>query len=123
LDELIPHVYQTLRRLAAIWPGKSRTTRCRRPAWSTKPMSGGQRAEEAEHHSVFRPARWIVAIEVALSLVLLVVSGLFLKSFWKLATLDMGFDAKNVLLLKVDLHTAKVPSRNNPRCAGRSWLG
>jgi predicted permease len=69
----------------------------------------GQRAEEAEHRRVFRPTRWIVAVEVALSLVLLVVSGLFLKSFWKLATLDRGFDAENVLLVKVDLNNAKVP--------------
>ena len=69
----------------------------------------GQRAEEAEHRRVFRPARSIVAVEVALSLVLLVVSGLFLKSFWKLATLDAGFDARNVLLVKVDLNNAKVP--------------
>jgi putative ABC transport system permease protein len=69
----------------------------------------GSRAGEAERRSVFRSARWIVAVEVALSLLLLVVSGLFLKSFWKLATLDRGFDLKNVLLLKLDLNSAKVP--------------
>jgi putative ABC transport system permease protein len=69
----------------------------------------GQRAEEAEHRRVFRPTRWIVAVEVALSLVLLIVSGLFLKSFWKPATLDVGFEAENVLLVKVDLNNAKVP--------------
>lgn len=78
--------------------------------WAMK----GQRAEEAEHRRVFRPARWIVAVEVALSLVLLVVSGLFLKSFWKLATLDAGFDARKVLLVKVDLNTAKVPEPQQP---------
>ncbi len=74
----------------------------------------GQRAEEAEHRRVFRPARWIVALEVALSFVLLVVSGLFLKSFWKLATIDVGFDARNVLLMKVDLNNAKVPQSQQP---------
>src|SRR6476620_2171200 len=74
----------------------------------------GQIAEEAEHRSVFRPARWIVAVEVALSLVLLVVSGLFLKSFWKLATLDAGFDTRNVLLVKVDLNYPKVPESQQP---------
>src|SRR5262249_5755462 len=78
--------------------------------WAIK----GQHAEEAEHRRVFRPARWIVAVEVALSLVLLVVSGLFLKSFWKLATLDRGFDAKNVLVVKVDLNNAKVPELQQP---------
>jgi predicted permease len=74
----------------------------------------GQRAEETEHRRVFRPARWIVAVEVALSLVLLVVSGLFLKSFWKLATLDVGFDTKNVLLVKVDPYNAKLPGPQQP---------
>jgi putative ABC transport system permease protein len=73
--------------------------------WAMK----GQRAEESEHRRVFRPARWIVAVEVALSLLLLVVSGLFLKSFRKLATIETGFNARNVLLAKVDLNSAKVP--------------
>jgi predicted permease len=74
----------------------------------------GQRRDEAEHRGVFRSARWIVAVEVALSLVLLVVSGLFLKSFWNLAKLDVGFDAENVLLVKVDLYNAKVPDSQQP---------
>ena len=78
--------------------------------WAIK----GQHAEEGEHRRVFRPARWIVAVEVALSLVLLVVSGLFLKSFRKLATLDVGFDTKNVVLVKVDLNNAKVPDSQQP---------
>jgi putative ABC transport system permease protein len=78
--------------------------------WAIK----GQHAEETEHRRVFRPARWIVAVEVALSLVLLVISGLFLKSFWKLATLDLGFAAENVLLVKVDLNNAKVPDSQQP---------
>jgi predicted permease len=69
----------------------------------------GQRADEAERRRVFRPAQWIVGVEVALSLLLLVVAGLFLKSFWNLTTLDRGFDAENVLLVKVDLKNAKVP--------------
>src|SRR5207244_2213826 len=74
----------------------------------------GQRAEEAEHRRVFRPARWIVAAEVALSLLLLVVSALFLKTFLNLATIDAGFDARNMLLMKVDLNSAKVPVPQQP---------
>jgi predicted permease len=74
----------------------------------------GQRAEGAEHRKVFRTARWIVAAEVALSLLLLVVSALFLKTFWNLATVDVGFDARNVLLMKVDLNSAKVPVTQQP---------
>jgi putative ABC transport system permease protein len=79
--------------------------------WTTK----GQRGEEAQHGRGLSPARWIVAVQVALSLLLLIVSGLFLKSFWKLATVEAGFDARNVLLMKVDLNSAKVPeSQQSP---------
>ena len=62
-----------------------------------------------EHHVRFRAGRWIVATQVALSLVLLVAAGLFLRSFAKLATLDIGFDRNNVLLVNVNLEAAKVP--------------
>jgi len=54
----------------------------------------------------FRAGSWIVAAQVALSLVLLVGAGLFLHSFVKLATLDLGFDRSNVLLVKANLQVA-----------------
>ena len=69
----------------------------------------GPGAEEAGHRSGFRPARWIVSAQVALSLVLLLAAGLFIKSFWKLANLDVGFDRKNVLLVSANIHNANVP--------------
>ena len=53
--------------------------------------------------------KWIVSSQVALSLVLLVAAGLLLRSFSKLATLDIGFDSNNVLLVRTDLNIAKVP--------------
>ena len=52
---------------------------------------------------------WIVASQVALSLVLLVTAGLLLRSFRKLATLDIGFDRHQVLLVNANLATAQVP--------------
>jgi putative ABC transport system permease protein len=52
---------------------------------------------------------WIVASQVALSLVLLVTAGLLLRTFRNLATTDIGFDANHVLLVSVDLFTARIP--------------
>jgi putative ABC transport system permease protein len=52
---------------------------------------------------------WIVASQVALSLVLLVTAGLLLRSFRNLATTDIGFDPDHVLLINVNLFTAKTP--------------
>ena len=53
--------------------------------------------------------KWIVSSQVALSLVLLIAAGLLLRSFARLATLDIGFDRNNVLLVRTDLNIAKVP--------------
>ena len=56
-----------------------------------------------------RSGRWIVSSQVALSLVLLVTAGLFLRSFAKLAALDVGFDRRNVLLVSASLGAANIP--------------
>jgi len=69
----------------------------------------GSQGEESDRRARFRPGKWIVASQVALSLVLLVTAGLFLRSFVKLITLDIGFDRNNVLLVSANLKTAKVP--------------
>ncbi len=52
---------------------------------------------------------WLVASQVALSLVLLVTAGLLLRSFWNLAGLDIGFDRNHVLLMSAALSPAKIP--------------
>ncbi|MBS1855205.1 MAG: ABC transporter permease [Acidobacteria bacterium] len=44
---------------------------------------------------------WIVASQIALSMVLLVTAGLLLRSFRNLATLDLGFDPGHVLVVAV----------------------
>jgi predicted permease len=73
--------------------------------WAMK----GRQAIESERPGRLRSRHWIVASQVALSLVLLVAAGLFLRSFAKLATLDIGFDRNNVLMVGTNLQTAKVP--------------
>jgi len=79
----------------------------------TSAMKGSQTAE-GERRTKFRPGKWIVASQVALSLVLLVAAGLFLRSLAKLATLDIGFDRNNVLIVRADLNVAKVPEEQQP---------
>jgi putative ABC transport system permease protein len=53
---------------------------------------------------------WMVGAQVALSLVLLVTAGLLLRSFRNLATLDLGFDRSQVLLVHVTLPKGHAPS-------------
>jgi predicted permease len=71
-------------------------------------MKGGD-AAEGERHERFHAGMWTVSLQMALSLVLLVAAGLFLRSFEKLATLDIGFDRNNVLLVNANLEAANVP--------------
>jgi putative ABC transport system permease protein len=53
-------------------------------------------------------ARWIVAAQVALSLILVVSTGLFIRTFANLMTLDAGFDRKNVLMVETNIHKAGI---------------
>ena len=54
-------------------------------------------------------ARWIVAGQVALSLILLIGAGLFIHTFTNLTILDAGFDPSNVLMIETNIHNAQVP--------------
>jgi len=72
-------------------------------------MKGGA-APDSEHRVRFRAGKIIVAAQVAMSLVLLVAAGLFLRSFQKLVTLDLGFDRDNVLLVNANLKPTHIPA-------------
>jgi putative ABC transport system permease protein len=59
----------------------------------------------------------LIVAEVALALVLLVGSGLMLRTFIKLRRVDVGFSARNVITMRVPLPEAKYPfplSVNDP---------
>ena len=75
----------------------------------TAAMKGSQ-AQQTDRGLRFRPGKWIVASQLALSLVLLIVAGLFLHSMLKLTTLDIGFDRSNVLLVTSDLKSVGIPA-------------
>jgi putative ABC transport system permease protein len=51
----------------------------------------------------------LIASEMALALILLVGAGLMIESFIKLRRVDAGFDAKNVLTMRIPLPAAKYP--------------
>ncbi|MFB3905218.1 MAG: ABC transporter permease [Acidobacteriota bacterium] len=53
---------------------------------------------DGPHRVRLHSGRWLVSSQMTLSLVVLVVAGLFLRSFVKLVTLDIGFDRTNVLI-------------------------
>jgi predicted permease len=50
----------------------------------------------------------LVVLQVALSLVLVVGAGLFLRTFVKLATIDLGFDRDPLLIVRLDLQRGGV---------------
>jgi putative ABC transport system permease protein len=56
-----------------------------------------------------RVRRLLVVAEVALALVLLAGSGLMLRTFIKLRQVDVGFNARNVITMRVPLPDAKYP--------------
>lgn len=61
-----------------------------------------------------RLRRLLVVTEVALALVLLVGSGLMLRTFMKLRQVDVGFSARNVVTMRVPLPLAKYPAPLTP---------
>jgi predicted permease len=65
-------------------------------------MKGG--GADAPGDMRFRSGRWSVAMQVAISLVLVITAALFVRSFTKLTTLDAGFDRDNVLLAHLNFH-------------------
>ena len=66
--------------------------------------SGDSRAKHRAHNT-------LVVAEVALSLVVLIASGLLLSSFWRLMRAPLGFDPANVLTTEVSLLSPRYDDR------------
>lgn len=73
----------------------------------TAAMKGGP-AEASSQTQFLRSGKWIVGCQVAFSLVLVVVAGLFLRSLVKLVNLDIGFDRNNVLIVSANLKNSNI---------------
>ncbi len=77
------------------------------PAWQSVRVQP-QAAMKANSRGVidgskFGLGKTLVMAQIALSLLLVVAAGLMLSTFWRLATLDAGFERDHVLLASVDL--------------------
>ena len=57
-------------------------------------------------------ARSLIVGQIALSVLLLVVAGLFVRSLIHLTSIDTGFDKHNVLLFSLDSSTANLPQHS-----------
>jgi putative ABC transport system permease protein len=83
------------------------------PAWRSTRVSP-QLAMKANARGLaegrkFGLGKSIVVLQVALSLVLVVGAGLMLATFFRLETLDPGFERGHVLLVRVDLRNTHYP--------------
>jgi len=76
---------------------------------ATSLREGGRSATAG--HARFRARNVLMAGQVALALVLLVGSGLMVRSFLRLRSVNPGFDPQNVLTFTVDLSSADFPTR------------
>jgi putative ABC transport system permease protein len=71
-------------------------------------MKGGEGGNK-DRRSGTSGIRWVVACQVALSLVLLVSAGLFITTFRNLTTRDIGFERNNVLILEANMRNSGIP--------------
>ncbi len=83
------------------------------PAWRGTRVNP-QSAMKANARGVIEGSRFglgkmLVVLQVALSLLLVVGAGLMLTTFFKLETLDAGFEREHILLASVDLRNGHYP--------------
>ncbi len=82
--------------LFGLWPALKATRRNLTQSLKEGGSSGDSRSKHRAHNT-------LVVAEVALSLVVLIASGLLLNSFWRLMRAPLGFDPANVVTTEVSL--------------------
>jgi putative ABC transport system permease protein len=81
-----------------------------RAVWIAPSLQGGGRTNTGSRKS-HHTRHALMASQVALALVLLVASGLLMRSFLRLLAVDPGFDPRSTLTLQVGLPPAQYPDR------------
>ncbi|HTM25563.1 MAG TPA: ABC transporter permease [Vicinamibacterales bacterium] len=81
------------------------------PAWHLTRDDMGARLKEQSRGALgrsrgMRSGRWLVSVQLALSLPLLVGAGLLARTVYNLQRADLGFPAQRLLLVRVDLREA-----------------
>src|SRR5579862_6536818 len=94
--------------LFGLWPA----IRATRAAPAVEMKGGGQSTAFAAGR--YRPGRWIAAVQIALCLALLATSGLLLRSFMNLVSVDLGFDRTHVLVASMAAQGATEPNATPP---------
>ena len=76
-------------------------------------LRGGGRATESQHHLTLR--RTLVAVQVALSLVLLIVTGLLLRSASQLQRVEPGFRSEGLFTMDVQIPSSSAADQQLPQ--------
>src|SRR5262249_19408300 len=74
----------------------------------------GNPSIKGQKHSGFLAGKWITVSQVGLLLVLLITSGLFLRSLVKITTQDIGFDRQDVLIAYAHLKESGIKPEQFP---------
>jgi len=82
------------------------------PAWSASRSSVGEALKEGGRSSTAGGARQrlrstFVVVELAVALVLLVGAGLLIKTFWKLRSVESGFNPDHLITMRIELPEAR----------------
>lgn len=86
--------------LFGLWPA----LQISKPQLNETLKEGGQKGATSSHR---RARSMLVVAEVALSLLLLVMAGLMIRSFARLTNVEPGFDAANLLSMRLNLSPEK----------------
>ncbi|QQS45487.1 MAG: ABC transporter permease [Acidobacteriota bacterium] len=77
------------------------------PAWSASHINLNAALKEGERGGSgtvrHRLRSWLVVIEMAMALILLIGAGLLIRSFWELRTVDPGFKTDNLVTMRIEL--------------------